>query len=426
MASSMDVPMRPPGSANSGAFACGENDGDALLPGSSSAARAVQSDARISGTLGVLREIYHDMKSKKINLLLIMVPLALASEWFGSVASFVLCLLALVPLANLLSDATEMLADQTNQTIGGLANATFGNAVEFIIAVVSLTSSTSSLAIGQLALLGSVLTNILLVLGSSLIAGGYNFPVITFSSTMSISYASLLQAYAVALLIPTILATASQNAAADPLSLDSRVLSISRWISVFLLCAYAMQLVHQIRTQLPAHADGIGAGKRQDEPSNIRRRRQLLVASSLLLAATTALVSGVCSVLVPSIEGFAQRFGLNERFVSAIILPIGSNIAAFYSAVTAASKGMPQLSLAISVGSAVQLAAGITPALVLVAWAMDRPLSLFVGVFEACVVMMAVLFVTLSIQDGQSTWLRGGLLVVVYFCVVSGFGHLQT
>ena len=425
MASRIEAAMRPTGGANSGPFVCGEDDGDALLPCSSgSAAQEAPSTARISGPFS---EIVHDMRRRKINVLLLVVPLALASERFGSVVSFVLCLLALVPLANLLSDATEMLAKQTNQTIGGLANATFGNAVEFIIAIVSLTSSSSSLAVGQLALLGSVLTNILLVLGASLIAGGLKFPVTTLSSTMSVSYASLLQVYAITLLIPAIwLSSTSRNATVDPSSLDSGVLSISRRISVFLLGAYVMQLLHQIRSQssVQAHGNSDSDIERQIEPSVIRRRRQLLIASSLLLAVTTALVSGVCSVLIPSIEGFAQRSGLNERFVSAIILPIGSNIAAFYSAVSAAVKGMPLLSLAISVGSAVQIAAGITPALVLVAWAIDRPLSLFVGMFEACTVMICVLFVTLSIQDGQSTWLRGGLLVVVYFCVVSGFGHL--
>eukprot|EP00466_Bigelowiella_natans_P013185 jgi/Bigna1/57597/fgenesh1_pm.20_\ len=310
-------------------------------------------------------------------------PLAIISYFanFGDGPTFLFSLLALIPQAQLLGLFTEQVALYTNDAIGGLLNATFGNLTELIISILALRKD--MMRIVQVSLLGSILSNCLLVLGSAFLLGGLRHSSQKFNTQMATTNSGLLMVSTMAMLLPAALDAADEERSA------ASVLSFSRFTAMLLLGVYGLLMYFQIKTH-----------------------RHLLLE---------ALISFFSELLVGSIEGSAAAWNVPKVFIGVIVIPIVGNAAEHASAVIVAMKGKMELSLGIAFGSAVQIALFGVPVAVIVAWMMGKRLSLDFHVFETAVVLVSTLAVGFLVGDGESNYLKGAMLVVAYIIVSAAF-----
>jgi len=324
---------------------------------------------------------------------------------WGDLSTFWLNFFALVPLAALLGSATEELAVHTGDLISGLLNATFGNAVEMIITVQAL--RTGLLTVVQGTLLGSILSNLLLVLGMSFFAGGMYFHVQKFNAQGATCSTSLLLLASMGIITPTV---ASVNAV--PGSDD--IIWISRYTALLIGSTYVLFLFFQLYTHLSLFKD-VDEGDECLEPT-------ISVSSALLfLFLITFLVSLQSEFLVGSIEGVVEKWGLPESFIGVILLPIVGNAAEHMTAVSVAMKGKPDLTMGVAVGSSTQIAMFMVPFAVLVGWAMGQPMTLAFNQVSAVVLFLSILIVIGVVQDGESNWLEGAMLIAAYLIVAVVF-----
>ena len=252
------------------------------------------------------------LKSNYVSFLILIIPFALASGWmkWGDNLTFSLNFLSIMPLAWLLGKSTEELALRTNQTIGGLMNATFGNAVEIIMSITALKSG--MIRVVQTSLLGSILSNLLLVLGMCFVAGGYKYKQQNFNSAGASTFCSLLTLACLGVILP-----AAFDNAVSPKPTHEAVLAMSHWTAVLLLVVYLFYLFFQLKTH--SHLFEDEAEEEEEEPL-------LSVYSSVgVLVAVTVLVAICSEFLVDSIEGVAKSAGLNQAFIGTILLPIVGN-----------------------------------------------------------------------------------------------------
>mmetsp|Transcript_26346 Transcript_26346/g.63519 ORF Transcript_26346/g.63519 Transcript_26346/m.63519 type:complete len:425 (+) Transcript_26346:472-1746(+) len=345
--------------------------------------------------------------SSKVNWLLIFMPFAMISKMadWGDGPTFLLSLLALIPQAQLLGLFTEQVALYTNDAIGGLLNATFGNLTELIISVLALRRG--MLRIVQVSLLGSILSNCLLVLGSAFMLGGLRHSTQKFNTQMATTNSGLLMVSTMAMMLPAVLDAGEESVP------DGAVLAFSRFTSILLLFIYFLLMVFQIKTHrhLLEEEDG---GEEEEQILTFKE-------SIIWLAIDTLLISGFSEVLVGSIEGSAESWKVPKVFIGVIVIPIVGNAAEHASAVLVAMKGKMELALGIAFGSAVQIALFGVPVAVIVAWMMDKPLSLDFHVFESASVLTSVLAVGFLVGDGESNYLKGAMLVVAYIIVAAAF-----
>lgn len=295
-----------------------------------------------------------------VNVLLVFVPLGILSELlhWGPVARFTLNFLAIVPLASLLSFATEELALKVGQTLGGLLNASFGNAVELIVSVIALTKG--QLRIVQASMLGSILSNILLVLGMCFVGGGIYYKEQEFNMTVAQTMSSLMALGTSSLLLPA----AFNLALPASKHLDAETLALSRGTSIILLIIYALYLVFQLKT----HAELFEAENEDDAEAQISP----WTAAGLLLV-ITVLVSFCADILVGSIDELVESTGISKTFVGLILIPIVGNAAEHVTAVVVTMKNKVDLAIGVSLGSAIQISIFMTPMLVLIGKATHRP-----------------------------------------------------
>lgn len=336
-----------------------------------------------------------------MNLLLVFVPLGIWShlhEW-SCAARFSTNFLAIVPLAGVLGAATESLAAHTGQMIGGLLNATFGNAVEMIVTVNAIRSGLVGVVQGSL--LGSILSNLLLVLGMAFFAAGMVTTESRFSATGASADMTCLTLGSIALALPTIFNTMDGVDNEDVL----RVSRISSWV---IALVYIMFLVFQLGT----HASVFSEGEEEEEEPTISA-----CSSVLLLLAATLAVAVNSEFLVDSIEGVSEEYGLPEAFIGVILLPIVGNAAEHATAVTVAAKGKMDLALGVAVGSSTQIALLVVPFSVIVGWIADVPMSLDFRLFDTAVMVLSVVITTNALQDGRSNWLEGVILIAIYVLI---------
>jgi Ca2+:H+ antiporter len=309
---------------------------------------------------------------------------------------FVLSALALIPLAWLIGEATEHAAEHTGPGIGGFLNATFGNAPELIIALIAVNEGLTEVVRGSLT--GSVVSNLLLVLGAALVAGGRG-ALDRFSSFLSfglIAFATVL------FLIPSI-----PGWDGDP---DTHSLAVvSAAISVALLIVYIAVTWHSLRRHHAMHVAS-------DEEISGWSLRQALIALAIATAATAL----VAEILVGSLEVFAEKVGLSEFFVAAVIVAIVGNAAEHGGAVIVAFRGKIALAGEIALSSAAQVAVFLIPAVALLSWLID-PLSLSFRPVEIVALGGSVTFAALVLFHGQSSRARGALLLAGYGVVVIAF-----
>ena len=344
----------------------------------------------------------------KLNWLLLSLPIAV---YFSMIASnpgmsFIFSMIAIMPLAFLMGHATEEIALRTSESLGGLLNATFGNAVEIIIAGLAIyTAATHAdqadtmITVVQASLVGSILGNLLLVLGLSLLWGGINHQKQTFNQPALSMNGSLLLLAVLAMLIPAAVDIGG--------GASESIVNLSRYASLVLLVMYGLALLFQLKTHSHIFATE-GPSDGHDDPSMTNKD------AWTLLVVATILVAWMAEVLVHSIDAAATELKMPALFIGVILLPFFGNAAEHFTAVLVAGKDKMDLSLAIAIGSSVQIAVFVAPLMVIFAWAMGVNLSLEFGPLETVATFLSVLVVNSILNDGTTNWLEGSMLLACY------------
>ncbi len=338
-------------------------------------------------------------------ILLIFVPVAIVAQVLGVSPTivFFLCALAIVPLAKFIGESTEELATRTSPAVGELLSATFGNATELIIGFFALRAGL--IEVVKASITGSIIGNLLLVLGLSMLAGGWSREKQMFNKTAVLIGGSTLFIAVIALVMPAIL---SQSV---PLLSNSVVEYLSVWVSFALLALYAASLFFSLHTHKHLYMEEAG----KFEP------RWSISRSLLTLCVATLVVAWISELLVNSIQPLVATLGWSELFVGVIFLAIIGNAAENLSAVIVARKNRMDLSLQIAIGSATQIAMVVAPVLVLAGLVLHQPMNLIFNTFELVSIVLSVLILNLIIADGESNWLEGVQLLGAYAIIGFAF-----
>ena len=359
-----------------------------------------------------------------LQLLLGFVPLAVVADWleWNPLLVFGFACAAIIPLAGIMGKSTEQLASRLGAGIGGLMNATFGNAAELIIALMALHKGLYDVV--KASVTGSIIGNVLLVLGASLLAGGLKRERQTFDRAAAAVGSTLLALAAIGLVVPALFhATAEQ--AIDTATLTApRAAALERGLSleiaIVLFVAYLASLFFSLRTHKHLYAGQLHAEPDAAHGSPATTRRALL-----MLLGATAFVAWMSEILVGTVEAASHSLGLTEVFVGVIVVAIIGNAAEHSSAILMAIRNQMDLSLHIAIGSSIQIALFIAPVLVFTSYFMPHgPMDLVFTPFEVLAVGISVAIVNLVAQDGESNWLEGALMLAVYAVLGMAFYFL--
>ncbi|KAJ3357133.1 hypothetical protein HDU83_008640 [Entophlyctis luteolus] len=374
-------------------------------------------------TVSSLQALWTTNKSFLLFLIAVL-PFALSSSAFGwsDAAVFALNFAAIIPLAKLLDFSTDQLAMRTGETVGGLLNATFGNAVELILGVMALRENLFHVI--KASFIGSILSNLLLVLGCCFFFGG----IIPFERNKFQEFdadkanvsTGLLSLTFLGFLVPCAMRFAFPNGNSDA---DLKILDISRGIAMVLVLTYFAYLIFQLYTnpdglQVTPSANGADA-ESVEAPLEVETEQPTTVLWVALAAlAGSTLVIAVCAeLLVGSIEGLSKQAGISETFIGIIILPIVGNAAEHVTAVSSAMRNKMDLCIQVAVGSSHQIALLVAPSTVLVGWVVGKGLDLDFGVVQIAVLLVTTLVVNALIQDGRTHWFEGFMLIGAYVIV---------
>lgn len=338
---------------------------------------------------------------KIIYYLLLAIPFSIYFKYSGSeLAMFFMACLSIIPLAGIMGEATENLACYLGERAGGLLNATFGNATELLITIFALQAGLFNVVKASLA--GSILGNILLVLGLSIFVGGLKNGEQKFDRVHINNQTNLMFLAIIALIVPAVFfQTAQQHHALEGFSLA---------IAAILLILYFAGLLFAMKR---------GSGVCESEGAQWSKTRAVI-----MLALSTVLIALESEYLVSGIESVTDTLGWSEFFIGIIIIPIIGNAAEHFTAITMALKNRMDLSLEIAVGSSTQIAMLVTPVLVFLSLAFGKPMSMMFNYHEIVVVALAVLSAQFISQDGESNWLEGLMLVAAYFIIAIAFFFL--
>lgn len=373
---------------------------------------------------------WHTLKSNPVNVLLVFVPLGIAGgalKW-DPVAVFILNFLAIIPLASLLSFATEELAAKLGQTLGGLLNATFGNAVELIVSIVALQKN--EIRIVQSSMIGSMLSNMLLVLGCCFLSNGLNpnngaNHEAEFNMTAAQTMAGLLAVASSALIIPAALYAIMSDAGVIKVpggkSEDLNISVLSHGTAIILILLYILYLFFQLKTHAKMFQEEEGTGDEEGQQEEPEEHLLSPISAAVVLVVITVGVSVCAEFLVGSIESVVETTGISKTFVGLILIPIVGNAAEHVTAIVVSYKNKMDLAIGVAVGSSLQIALGVTPALVLLGWAMGRDMTLHFETFETIVFFLSVWVVNYLIQDGKGNYLEGAMLIGVYIIIAIAF-----
>jgi Ca2+:H+ antiporter len=311
---------------------------------------------------------------------------------------FAVACVALLPPAATMGKATEELAKYVGATAGGLLNATFGNATELIVAAFALAAGLFDVVKASIA--GSIIGNVLVVLGFAALVGGVRRDKQTFNATAAGSNASMLLLAAIALLVPAIFLHATPAQVGD----DPRALQLGLWVAAVLIAAYGAGLLFSLKT----HRAAFDGGEEHSPPAWSRGFSiGVLVGATLLVAVTS-------EVLVEALKPILEEGRLSPLFVGVIILPFVGNAAEHAGAVFLAAKDRMDIAMTIAIGSSTQVALFVAPALIFLSWAMGRPMTYIFEVSEIVAIATAVAAVNFISYDGETNWLEGALLLAIY------------
>ncbi len=338
-------------------------------------------------------------------VLLVFLPAAAASLYLGgpAVFTFFAAAVALVYLAAAMGWATEVLASRAGPTVGGLLNATLGNAAEFIIALVGVRAGLA--VVVKASLTGSILGNSLLVLGAAFLAGGLRHKEQTFNVRAATMGATLMVVAVSALLMPSLLHFIGRAA-----EVSEHRLSLA--ISVVLLVAYGASIVFSLVTHRHAFPH-----RRDERPA--RGGRFLWAAA--VLALTTAGIVAAAEMLVSVIEPTAHALGWGEVFIGVVVVAVAGNAAENFAAILVAWRNRMDLALTITQGSSMQIALLVAPLVVIISYVWPEPLDLIFTPLEVAAVALSMLIVSLITADGESNWFEGVLLLALYAIIAVTF-----
>lgn len=353
---------------------------------------------------------------RPLDYLLVAIPVAVAMRfvpaWHNDTALFFVAGLAVIPLAGWMGRATEHLSARSGPGIGGLLNATFGNAAELIIALIAL--SNGLIGVVKASITGSIIGNILLVLGAAMVAGGLKFQQQTFNRTAARVSATSLSLAAIGLVIPTVFHLAADQQPGAWTPEGEQRLSVA--IAAVLFATYVMSLVFSLIT----HKDLFGGDGAHEHEGPVWS----VTKATAVLAVATTLVAVMSEFLVGSIEAARAGLGLTEVFVGVIIVAVIGNAAEHSTAITVAMKNQMDLSLAIAVGSSLQIALFVTPVLIFASYLVGQPMNLEFSLPEVAAVVLSVWIVAGISGDGECNWLEGVQLLSVYLIIAVLFFFL--
>lgn len=337
------------------------------------------------------------MRILLVSLLLVPVSVALELMHAPPLAIFAVACAAILPLSMLLGRATEEVAVHAGPSVGGFLNASLGNLAELIITILALRQGLTEIV--KASITGSILGNLLLILGASLLAGGWRRSKQTFNRTAAGVYSSMLVLAVVGLGIPSVFALTHPNVP------GGAPLRLSVLVAVLLLAIYFLQLFFSFRT----HRSVVSADPGEHHPPawSMKLALGVLIGAALLIGLESEILVGV-------IEPTVEALGWSEVFLGLVIIPIVGNAAEHATAIWVAAKDKMDLAMGIAIGSSTQVALLVAPVLVLLALAMGTPMDLIFTPFEVVSLVMAVAIVSLISLDGETNWLEGAQLLTVY------------
>jgi len=352
------------------------------------------------------------MASKLLWAMFLFVPISIGLGLSGGSPPlvFLTACLAVIPLAGLMGRGTEQLTRHVGPGLGGLISSSFGNAAELILAFIALREG--HIDVVKASLTGSIIGNMLLVLGLAMLLGGWKHKELRFSRAAAESNSSMMFLAVVALVIPAIYARVSQHQHPEHIE------SLSLAISGILIFTYAASLVFSLRSHRHLFRPEVEPGETPHEhhgpPWSLGRSVATLLAAAVMVAV-------VAEFLVGAVESAGQALGLGDVFMGVVVLALVGNAAENSTAVQVAMRNQMDLALAIAVGSSMQIAIFVAPLLVFAGHLMGQPLGLEFTVLEVAAVMLSVVTMTLLIRDGRTNWFEGLQLLAVYAILAIAF-----
>lgn len=360
------------------------------------------------------------IREKPQVVLLLAFPVAIVAELTGwnPIVVFSLSALGVIPMAGYIGQSTEALAHYTGPRLGGLLNATLGNAAELIITIFAIREGLLDLV--KASITGSILGNLLLVLGMAMVLGGIRNGVQTFSRRHASRNAILLALAVVALLIPSLLSASIGD------TNSIKVEAFSLGVAAVMIVLYALGVLFSFRLEQPAKGAGpvrSPAGENGDavQTSEQETPRWSVRMAIIVLALSTAGVAVLSELLVGAVEPVVISLGISEFFLGVILIPIVGNVAEHLVAVTVAIDNKMDLSVEIALASSLQIALFVAPILVFISLLFNEPLQLIFNEFELLALIAGVLIAALVSADGESNWLEGAELLAVYLILGLAF-----
>ena len=340
----------------------------------------------------------------------LLAPVAAWLEWTHAdpVPIFIVSCLAILPLAGLMGEATEQIAHRVGPGLGGLMNATFGNAAELIIGLIALRAG--ELEIVKASITGSILGNLLMVLGLAMLVGGWTRKELTFNRLAAETGGSMMLLSVVALVIPAIYASVTQHRS------PAHIESLSLDISFVLIATYAASLLFQFRTHRRLFdAENEEVTDDESAPADVPEEAQWSTTRSVLTLISAASAIGfVSEILVGAVDAAGTELGLGKVFMGVIVIAVVGNAAEHSTAIIVARKGKMDLALGIAMGSAMQIALFVAPVLVIAGHFMGQPMGLEFTILEVSAVMLSVMAVSYLVLDGRTNWFEGVQLLAIY------------
>lgn len=339
--------------------------------------------------------------------LLVFVPISIAAEYFkwGTFTIFVTSGLAIIPLAVWLSTATEEVAIVTGSAIGALLNAVFGNATELIIALVALKAGLVDIV--KASITGTIISNLLLVMGLSMLLGGLRYKEQEFKPVVARVNGSSMTLAVTALILPTMVIYTSTGVE------QTAIRNLSSTVGIVLIVVYALTLVFSLKTHSYLYDVGLVDLEVEPHSGTDTHKPNVWLWVGVLLAATVA-VAFESEIFVGVVEEATKGLGLTPLFTGVILLPLIGGAAEYVTAVSVAIKNNMDLSVSVAMGSSLLVALFMAPLLVLIGQAIGQPMDLDFNPFEVVAVAVAVTVANLISLDGRSNWLEGTLLLATY------------
>lgn len=363
------------------------------------------------------------LRSNPLAFLLVALPIAIIARYAGGsdLLVFIASAAGVIPLAGYIGQATEALAARSGPKIGGLLNATLGNAAELIITLAAIRAGLLDLV--KASITGSILGNLLLVMGTAILLGGARHGIQTFDRRSTGNHATLLAIAVLALAIPTLFSQSigpANSALVEDLSLGVAAVMILLYASG-IIYTFSDNPARGARRSAAKEAPPLGYGVVEQLPE----RSWSLTHALVVLALATVGVVILSEVLVGAVEGVVKQAGLSEFFLGIILIPIVGNVAEHLVAVQVAMHNQMELSVGIAVSSSLQIALFVAPLLVFISLAMGHPLTLIFNPFELAALGAGVLVSAMVSIDGESNWLEGAALLAIYLILGIAFFLLK-